>query len=173
MKKSITLTTLLFAGGQLFAQENLLKVNEGFETGKLGWYIPSDQANKLLITEEAQHDGKYGLKILAGNGSTKFYTQSSTNQTFAIQSNKKYKLEFWIKTLQKGHDITLEVYSENQPRSAQDVKAYLNMKPVKEGEWQLSEIEFNGFDSPKAKFALSINKGQYLLDSFKLIEKKD
>jgi len=172
MKKIIfklcCLSGILLLANQLKAQ-NLLTVNEGFESGKTGWYFSG--ANVQLVNDDA-HSGKTSLKVISQPGSITLFYSDPKVQKMTLSAGKKYELRMWVKPLSKVREFELKVYSSSGYKAEQDVSEIVKNKPLKINEWQQLSIPFTSNDYQDAKFSIALGIGEILFDDLALVEVK-
>lgn len=172
IKNACVLIALTCATMTASAQKNLLTANPGFELGKKGWYF-DEKAGSAAIVADAAHEGKSGLKIISAEGvGPKQIFSEPVAQPLTIEANKKYKLDVWVKPLVKTRNLELKVYATTGFKASEDILVVTKGNNFKLNEWQLVSFDFVGKDYPKAKFSLTANLGELLLDEFSLYEVK-
>jgi hypothetical protein len=172
IKTACVLIALTSASFSVLAQKNLLTTNPGFEMGKKGWYY-DDKAGSAAIVADAPHEGKSSLKIISAEGvGPKQIFSEPVAQPLTIEADKKYKLDVWVKPLVKTRGFELKVYALTGFKAGTDILVLSKGNNLKLNEWQLVSFDFVGKDYPKAKFSLTANLGEMLLDEFSLYEVK-
>lgn len=156
------------------AQQNLLTVNPGFESGKTGWYLESKTTTTNEISSAQAHSGSTSLRLVSvvGGGEVNFFTEPKQQQ-IALQAGKNYKLELWVKPVVQTRGISLKVYATSGGfKAASDIRLEYSGKKLKLGEWQLVTFDFTANDYPAAKFLITASLGELYLDDLKLYEVK-
>lgn len=175
MKKLIFLTLALLIGLNIFSQENLLKVNPDFETGKLtGWECFGADKELISVIPDAAYQSKYGLMFSVEEKKATLFSKVRDGVIFKIEKNKKYSFEMMIKVVSKGSSVALiSVYPVTGLKAdGPGIKERKALKSLKINEWTKLKFDFEGVDMQEAKISLLLNNGVYYLDDFKFYEVK-
>jgi hypothetical protein len=175
MKKTIILSMALFAFTSIFAQDNLLKVNPNFETGKLnGWECFGPDKDLITVLPEAAYKSNFGLQYNVAETKAVLFSKVRDGVVLKIEKGKKYGFEMMVKVISKGSSVAfLSVYPVTGLKAdGPNIQKKVPLKSMKENEWVKVNFDFDGVDMPEAKISLLINNGVYYLDDFKFYEVK-